>query len=104
MIMRITNRLCFALFLLFVGVLSCKKESTTTNSTTTNTTTTSSTKTPKEILIASKWKKLQYKENGVVKPFFGTCEMDDILTFSSNGEYTMNDGATRCSYTTNSND
>jgi hypothetical protein len=85
----------FSCLLLAVLVASCSKKD--------NTNTTTTTKTPKEILMASQWKKSEYKENGTVMPFFGACEMDDILSFTAT-DWVMDDGATKCSTTTSFKD
>lgn len=57
-------------------------------------------KSSREILIAGQWKKSEFRENGVVTPFYGECEMDDIITFSTNGNYTLNTSGTECTYYT----
>lgn len=74
-----------------ISITSCKKDGKSDPSTS---------KTPKEILMASQWKKSEYRENGVVMPFFASCEMDDILTFANDGNFTVNDGPNKCSPTT----
>src|SRR5215208_4218897 len=61
-------------------------------------------KATKDILMASQWKKSAYKENGVTTQFYASCEMDDILSFLANGNYTLVDGAVTCSSTTSSTD
>jgi hypothetical protein len=55
--------------------------------------------TPKEILMASQWKKSEFKENGVTMPFFGSCEMDDVITFTATSSL-FDDGTIKCSQPT----
>ena len=66
---------------------SCKKDETTQKP---------AEKTPKENLTAFTWKKSQYKENGTVTPFFASCEMDDVITFKTDGNWVISDGTTIC--------
>lgn len=59
------------------------------------------TQTPKDILMSTQWKKHEYKENGVVLPFFAACEADDVITFGSDNICRITDGAITCPPTGN---
>ncbi|MBJ6118232.1 hypothetical protein JAO76_08520 [Pontibacter sp. BT310] len=85
--MKSSKNLFLASLLLVVSTFACSKD---------DDASASNAKSSKEILMASEWKKSEYKENGVITPFYGSCEMDDILTFAANGNYTINDGANVC--------
>src|SRR5689334_14857512 len=51
--------------------------------------------TPSQILVSHPWKKTVYKENGVSMTI-DPCELDNTLTFYSNGTQTMDRGAIKC--------
>jgi len=92
--MRLNSHRLLTLLLLATTFFACNKKDDTPANTT---------KTPKEILMASQWKKSEYKENGVTMPFFGSCEMDDVISFNAT-DWFINDGATTCSTSTTSTD
>lgn len=51
--------------------------------------------TPAQILVSHAWKKTVYKENGVSMTI-DPCELDNTLTFYSNGTQTMDRGTIKC--------
>jgi glutamine cyclotransferase len=51
--------------------------------------------TPTQILLSHSWKKTGYKENGVSQTI-AACELDDVLTFSSNNTQTVDRGTVKC--------
>ena len=85
--MRLPRYLLFAFLLPVLICISCNKDK---DSEPAN-------QTPSQTLMSSTWKKSEYRENGVVKPFFASCEMDDVITFKSDGNWVLNGGADVCS-------
>lgn len=85
--MRKFNNLIAVLFLiLFTSVVivsSCKKDE-------------ESTMTKQEMLTSKPWKISTSKTNGVASTI-EACNLDDILTFATDGTYTNNIGTIKCS-------
>jgi hypothetical protein len=50
----------------------------------------------KETLMVSAWKRSEYKEDGTARTFWGSCELDDKLTFGADGNYKFSDEGVRC--------
>jgi len=83
---RINFALCAALISILFFV-ACKKSS-------------SHPKTNTDFLTQSSWKFDHATVNGVdVSPLLKPCQTDNVLTFSSNGSGTLDEGATKCDST-----
>jgi len=84
LILEKSIRLIVAILLSGLFFVSCKKSS-------------SHPKTNTDFLTQASWKFDNAKVNGVdVSSLLKACETDNILTFSSNGSGTLDEGATKC--------
>ena len=58
----------------------------------------STTKTKTDLIIQGSWKFSSITVNGIdVSSLIQACQKDNVLTFSSNGSGTLDEGATKCS-------
>ena len=81
------KNIAFVLSLSLLLLTSCSKKD---DATSTNE------PTPTQTLIASTWKRSEYKEAGVVKAFWASCQMDDKLVFKADGNYIFTDDGVTC--------
>jgi hypothetical protein len=77
--MKSINCLLLVIFALTITVSSCKKDALT----------------PAEMLTAKSWKYSTMKYNGTLQTI-ESCQMDDILTFKTDGTYSYNVGSSTC--------